>query len=218
MATISALEPQKKNPQRVNVYLDGDFAFALGRITAAWLQVGQELSEQKASELQEQDRIESTYQRALHFLSFRPRSIQEVAQNLHQHGLDQGLIDQTIARLRLAGLVDDEDFARTWIENRSTFRPRSQSALRFELRRKGLSEETIQSALEAGADDARLALLAARKQAHRYAGLEWSVFRQKLGSFLARRGFSYGTLTPVISEVWNEMQTADAGSFEENED
>jgi regulatory protein len=88
----------------------------------------------------------------------------------------------------------------------------------MELRRKGLDEDVIQSTLEEGVDEEALACAAARKQARRYAGLEWAQFRQKLGAFLARRGFSYSTLAPVVSKVWEELQTADAGStFDEKE-
>ncbi len=75
---ITAIEPQQRNPQRVNVYLDGAFAFGLTRITAAWLQVGQEISEEKIASLQAEDANEIAYQKALHFLSYRPRSSREI--------------------------------------------------------------------------------------------------------------------------------------------
>ncbi|MEW6093939.1 MAG: RecX family transcriptional regulator [Chloroflexota bacterium] len=215
---ITAIEPQKKNPRRVNVYLDGEFAFGLEHITAAWLRVGQELGDEKMAALQAEDARETTYQKALHFLSYRPRSSQEVRQNLSKRGCDETLVEETVCRLQRAGLVNDQEFARLWVENRSTFRPRSKSALRMELRRKGLSDEIIQSVLDESVDDEALAFESARKQARRYAGLEWPEFRQKLGAFLARRGFSYSTLAPVVSEVWKEIQTAEAGSIPENED
>jgi SOS response regulatory protein OraA/RecX len=67
-------------------------------------------------------------------------------------------------------------------------------------------------------DEEALAVEAARKQVRRYAGLEWLEFRQKLGSYLARRGFSYTILAPVVSKVWKESQMADAGSKTENEE
>ena len=79
---ITAIEPQQKNPQRVNIYLDGEFAFGLAVVVAAWLKVGQELGEEKIASLKMQDEREVTYQKALHFLSYRPRSSAEVRQNL----------------------------------------------------------------------------------------------------------------------------------------
>ena len=218
MRKITAIEPQKKNPQRVNVYLGGEFAFGLARITAAWLRTGQELSEEKVAALQADDTKEVTYQKALHFLSFRLRSSREVRQNLLKRGVDESLVDETVNRLERAGLLDDASFARAWVENRSTFHPRSKSALRMELRHKGLSDEVIRSVVDSEVDEEALAYEAARKQARRYAGLEWPGFRQKLGGFLARRGFSYTVLAPVVSKVWEELQTAGAGSTFENEE
>ncbi len=215
---ITAIEPQQKNPQRVNLYLDGEFAFGLAAVVAAWLRVGQELGEEKIASLKSQDEHEVTYQKALHFLSFRPRSSAEIRQNLSKRGISESLIEETLNRLQSTGQVDDEAFARAWVENRNTFRPRGKPALRMELRRKGLSDEIVQSVLNTQVDETALAITTARKYARRLIGLEWPEFRQKLSGFLARRGFSYTTLAPVVSEVWKETQTADAGSISDNED
>jgi regulatory protein len=215
---ITAIEPQQKNPQRVNVYLDGTFALGLSALVAAWLKVGQELDEAKTSRLKAEDEREVTYQKALHFLSYRPRSSMEVRQNLLRHGISASLIDETVKRLQNSGLVNDEAFARAWVENRNSFHPRGKPALRMELRRKGLNDEIVQSVLDTQVNEEALALEGARKYARRLTGLEWPEFRQKLGGFLARRGFSFTTLAPVVSEVWKETQTADAGSIPDIEE
>ena len=215
---ITAIEPQQKNSQRVNVYLDGEFAFGLASILAAWLKVGQELSEEKIASLKTDDESEITYLKALHFLSYRPRSSAEVHQNLTKRGISDTLAKATVSRLQSSGLVNDNAFAQAWVENRNTFRPRSKSALRMELRQKGLNDETIQSVLDEQVDEQALAFEAARKYARRLTGLEWPEFRQKLGGFLARRGFSYTTLAPVVSEVWKETQTADTGRTSDDEE
>jgi regulatory protein len=215
---ITAIEPQQKNPQRVNIYLDGEFTFGLAAVVAAWLRVGQEMGEEKIASLKMQDEREIMYQKALHFLSYRPRSSAEVRQNLSKRGISESLIEETLNRLQSTGLVNDEAFARAWVENRNTFRPRGKPALRMELRRKGLSDEIVQSVLDTQVNEADLALTTARKYARRLTGLEWPEFRQKLSGFLARRGFSYITLTPVVSEVWKETQTADAGSISDVEE
>jgi regulatory protein len=218
MRTITDIEPQQKNPRRVNVYLDGEFAFGLAVITAAWLKVGQQLSEEKIAALLESEAQEALYQKALHFLSFRPRSSQEVRRNLLEREADPELVEQTLLRLQAAGLVNDQDFAQAWVENRNTFRPRGRTALRQELRQKGLDEQVVQEVLDNNVDEEALALQAARRQARRYAGLDRDEFRRKLGGFLARRGFSYSTLVPVVSQVWQECQAAEAGNKTENKD
>jgi regulatory protein len=218
MNRITAIEPQQKNPQRVNIYLDGEFAFGLARITAGWLHVGQDLSQEKIASLQAEDASEMAFQKALHFLSYRPRSSAEVRQNLTKRGISEALVEETVTRLQGAGLLNDQEFAQAWVENRNTFQPRSKSALRMELRRKGLSDEILQPVLDEKVDEEALAFAAARKYARRLADLEWLAFRQKLSGFLARRGFSYSTLSPVVSEVWKETRTADNGEILNDKD
>jgi regulatory protein len=200
---ITAIEVQARNPQRVNIYLDGEFAFGLSRIVAAWLRVGQELNEEKIQSLQAAEQRERAYQQAMFFLSYRARSEAEIRQNLRKHDFPEAIIEETLERLRQDRLADDNRFAQAWVENRSTFRPRSRRMLAVELRQKGLSEEATRSALE-GVDDEALACEAARKRATRLRGLEWNEFRQKLSEFLARRGFPYSVIAPTVRQIWSE--------------
>ncbi len=206
MPKITALQPQKRDPQRVNIHLDGEYAFELARIVAAWLKVGQELSEEKIASLQAEDARERSYQQALLFLSYRARSESEIRQNLRKHEIPEDVIEQTLGRLRENRLADDDKFARAWVENCNTFRPRSRRALSVELRQKGLSDEAAQSALT-GLDEEALAYEAGLKKARRLEVLEWNEFRKKLSEFLARRGFPYSVIAPVVSRIWNETHT-----------
>jgi len=206
MPKITALQPQKRDPQRVNIHLDGEYAFSLARIVAVWLKVGQELSDEKIASLQTEDARERAYQQAMLFLSYRARSESEIRQNLRKHEIPEDVIEQTLERLRENQLANDDKFARAWVENRNTFRPRSRRALSVELRQKGISDEAAQSAL-AGLDEEALAYEAGLKKAHRLQVLEWSEFRKKLSEFLARRGFPYSVIAPTVSRIWNETHT-----------
>jgi len=203
MRKITAIEAQRNNPNRVNIHLDGEFAFGLSRIVAAWLKVGQELSDEKIAKIQADDARERAYQQAMLFLSYRARSESEIRQNLRKHEFPEEIIEETLERLRRDGLANDDQFARAWVENRGAFRPRSRRMLEMELRRKGLDEETVASAV-AGVDEETLAYEAAHKRAGRLNGLEWDAFRRKLSEFLARRGFPYSVIAPTVSRVWNE--------------
>jgi regulatory protein len=206
MKKITALEAQKKNPDRVNVHLDGEFAFALARITAAWLKVGDLLSEEKIARLQSEDERERAMGQALLFLSYRARSEKEIRQNLKKHEYSEAAIEHTLTRLRENRLADDNEFAQAWVENRSTFRPRSRRALTMELRQKGLDEETVKQAVS-DVDEEALAYETARKRAPRLANLEWNEFRRKLSDHLARRGFPYPVVSSVVTRIWNETHT-----------
>lgn len=209
MGKITALKVQKRNPNRVNIYLDDEFAFGLARITAAWLHLGQELSADKIASLQAQDAGEVAYQQALHFISFRPRSEDEVRKKLAEKGAEPEIIESVLARLRTAQLVGDEQFARKWIDNRSTFRPRSHRMLRYELHQKGVGEVFIQQALAEAENEPDLAYQAGRKYARRLEGLDWELFRKRISGFLGRRGFSYGTIAPVVRQIWDEIHSTE---------
>jgi regulatory protein len=203
MKKITAIEAQKNNPKRVNIYLDGEFAFGLDRFVAAWLTVGQALEDEKAASLQLNDEQEKAYQQAMLFLSYRARSEAEVRKNLEKHKFPAAVIERTIERLREERLVNDEQFAQAWVANRSEFRPRSRRALTVELRQKGLTEADIRSATGA-VDEESLAYEAAQKRVRRLDGLEWPEFRKKLSEHLARRGFGYEVIALTVKRLWAE--------------
>lgn len=205
---ITALKIQKRNPNRINVYLDGEYAFAVARIVGAWLQIGQLISDEKIAELQEQDTREVAYLRALKFLSYRPRSETEVQRKLIELGFADGVIVETIDRLRSHGMIGDDRFAKEWVENRSTFRPRSRRALAMELRYKGVPDEIIQQTLDEAVDEDKLAYQAALRRARRWSGMDWAEFRERLSAYLLRLGFSYGTISPLVHQVWSDLQNA----------
>jgi regulatory protein len=216
---ITALKVQKKNPNRVSIYLDEEFAFGVSRIVSAWLSVGQILSDEKIATLQQQETQEAALQKATLLLSYRPRSEAEIRQKLTEDGFETTVIATTIDRLRSNGLLQDEAFAQTWVENRGAFRPRSRKMLAYELRRKGVAEETIQQALETTGDESDLASQAAARYSHKLAAADWDEFQRRLLSFLARRGFSYATAAPVVRQIWLELHPTDGDvRISENED
>lgn len=206
MGTISALTTQKRNPNRVNVYLDGEFAFGLAAITAVPLRIGQELTAAEIERLQQTDELENAKQSAIRYIGYRPRSINEVRVHLRDKGFADTAVDQACERLEAVGLLDDMAFAQYWVEQRETFKPRSQLALRHELLQKGVSRDIIESVIT-NVDETAVALAAAQKQAARWQQLPEEEFKKKLGSYLQRRGFSYTLTKEIIAEMWNALST-----------
>jgi regulatory protein len=206
--TITALRFQKRNKNRVNVYIDGQFAFGLAAIEAAHLQVGQTLSANDIARLQRQDEVEKAYERALNFLSYRPRSEAEIRRNLRKKKVKDEVIDEAVDRLTRAGLLNDREFARYWVENRLQFNPRGARALRYELRRKGVPTSIIDDAL-ANLDETEAARKVAEAGARRLTNLEAREFRRRLGAYMARRGFSYAVIKPLVEETLETMRCED---------
>jgi regulatory protein len=198
--TITALKFQRRNKERVNIYLDGEYAFGLDAIQAAQLHKGQVLSEKEISALKVQDERNRAFDRAVNFLSYRPRSRAEVERYLRGKAIADDTVADVIVRLEQAKYLDDEDFARFWLENRERFRPRGQRALRYELRQKGVSDEIIARVL-GDVDDEAYAWRAVEGRLSRWANLPASEFRQKVTGFLSRRGFDYGTISLTLDKA-----------------
>ncbi len=203
---ITAIEAQKWRKDRVSVFIDDEYAFSLQDILAARLKRGQMLSDQEIASLRQQDAVESIYEKALHYLSFRPRSEQEMRRYLRDKGLDEGPSEQIVARLKRAHLVDDQDFAQFWVQSRQMHRPRGRRALRAELSRKGVPRDVIDGSIQ-DIDEEAQAFQAARTVAHRLASLEQRVFFHRLLGYLQRRGFGYDVAIKVIRELWQETSS-----------
>lgn len=205
---ITSLQFQKHTDERVNVYVDGKYALALPALEAARLRVGQSLSDADLARLRRVDAAAKAYDRAVQFLSVRPRSTAEVRRRLQQAELDEEAIHAALVRLTEQGYLNDAEFARYWIENRQQFRPMGEQALRQELRRAGLDSETIDESL-AGLDTSEAAYAAGRPRAERLRALleeDPAAFKQKLGNFLLRRGFSYEVSREVTNRLLREIQ------------
>lgn len=202
---ITALKAQKRNPDRVSVYLDGEYAFGVTRIVAAWLQVGQSLSDEKIATLQAAEAREVAFLKALKLLSYRPRSQAELERKLREDEVAEPVIETVIERLRAGGMVNDGVFAHNWVESRVTFHPRGRRVLAMELRQKGISDEIIEQALAETGDENELARQAAEKYARRLQGQDWETFYKRLTGFLIRRGFNYGTAAPIVRDLWDKQ-------------
>lgn len=205
--TITSLRFQKHTSDRVNVYLDGQYAFALPAVEAAHLRLGQHLDDADIEQLRAVDTRTKAYDRAVRFLSYRPRSVAELRRHLAEANVAPETIEETLARLTEQGYLDDAEFAHYWIENRQRFRPKGARALREELRQRGLDADTIAAALT-GLDAVEDAYQAARPRALRLAALVQADpvdFRRKLSNFLLRRGFDYDVTSEAVSRLLREL-------------
>ncbi len=195
---VTKIKVQKRKRDRVNVYLDGEYAFSLEMVVAASLKQGDILSDEEIQDLELRDSVQKAYDRTLNYLAYRPRSGAELRRYLTKRQVAPEVSERVLQRLSAAGLLDDEAFARYWVENRETFRPRGRRALRQELRQKGIDDELIAVILNEFNEE-ESAKRAAIKQARRYHNLDDAVFRQKMYSFLRRRGFDYEVVRETIS-------------------
>jgi regulatory protein len=139
------------------------------------------------------------YDVAVRYLGGRPHSVAEIARHLRSKRFDPVAIDAAIDKLRAQRYVDDEAFARYWVEQRERFKPRGDRALKSELLGKGVSRDVVDVVLGERAPDAdvELAKRALSRPMTRWATLSPPERKRKIHTYLAARGFDYATIEEV---------------------
>ena len=158
--------------------------------------------------LEREEQRWTAHDAALRLLSYRPRSERELGQRLRLRGIAGDVVDEEIERLRGAGLLDDEAFAQSWVEDRQANAPRGQRLLRYELLGRGVRAELAEAAVES-VDDRTSALFLARGRARRLGDLPFEQFSRRLAGFLERRGFGYDVVAEAVRTTWNENAPED---------
>ena len=197
---ITALKVQKHSQERVSVFIDDKFAVGVTIVVAATLRQGQYLSDAEIAKLKQEGERDKAYNQAIRFLGFRARSRAEIERYLNDKGYPADVVAETIGRLIEQRYLDDEEFARMWLEDRARFRPRGQMALQYELKQKGISKEIVDAVLT-DLDEDELAWAAVENQLRRWQNLEEQELRKKIIGFLSRRGFNYETAQHVVNRA-----------------
>lgn len=211
---ITALSGQTKNKDRVNVMVDGAYRFSLDvfQIADLGIRVGKNYTEEELVELETESQFGKLYGRALEYTMMRPHSAREIRDYLwrktrttkyksrsgelkEREGVSQTVADRVYDRLSEKGYIDDEKFAKFWVENRNQRKGSSARKLRSELQAKGVESSLIDSALAdtSRTDEDELAKIVAKKRA-RYPD------EQKFMQYLARQGFTYDDIKSALSD------------------
>lgn len=203
MPTITAIKPQK-NKKRVNIYLDGKFGFGidLGNFVTLGLKVERDLSDKEVEEIVKKSEFQKTLNKLLRFATLRPRSEKEIKDWFKRRKVHESLHKELFKRLNRLDLIDDTKFAQWWVEQRNSFKPRGKRALEMELRMKGIKKEIIREVLEeTEVDEKKIAKELLDKKSYRWKNLPKLEARQKMGAFLARKGFNWEMIEKVLNKL-----------------
>lgn len=200
MPVITSIK-QQKNKDRVNVYLDGEFGFGidLDNFVLLHLKVDQELTEDEVVEIVKKAEFQKTWQKLLRFAMVRPRSTKEISDWFKRKEVHESMHEDLIKKLRHFDLSDDEKFAKWWVEQRQSFRPKPKRILNQELKIKGVGQDIIEQVLgEEKVNEEKIAKELIEKKAYKWEKLEPRTRRQKMSQYLAGKGFSWGVIEKVI--------------------
>lgn len=219
MAKITDISVQARNPDRVNISVDGKYAFSLDifQVSELGVKVGKEYEASELSDLETESQFGKLYARGLEYCLMRPHSAKEIRDYLwrktrttkyksrtgeikERAGVSQTVADRVYNRLLQKGYINDQSFAKYWVENRNQTKGTSKRKLIAELRAKGVAASSIENALaQSSRDDSDELLKVISKKRKRYPEDE------KLIAYLARQGFSYDDIKSALSYVSEEI-------------
>ena len=203
---ITAIERLKRK-RRYEVRIDHVLVVPLSPevLAQANLRTGQEISDAQIEAIEEAEARHSALASALRLLAYRPRSEKEMRQALNRRKVRPDLVDATVNRLCELRLLDDREFARSYVDLKDRTSPRSRRMLRSELLSRGLDAASLDEPLS-GVDDEDAAYRAGAKKARSLSNTEYADFRRRLGDYLLRRGFNHEVARGTVRRLWEEQR------------
>ena len=191
---ITELRQGVKNPNRVNVFVDGKYAFSLDvtQVVDMGVKAGQKITEEELAELKKASDFGKLYQRTLEWILIRPRSVRETKDYLVRKQASE-FSKIIIQQLSERGYLDDRKFAEWYVENRFVKKGVSQRRLKMELIKKGIAREIIENVLDRRDDEEELRKMIDKKRT--------KYTPEKLIAYLVRQGFSYDLVRRLVDEI-----------------
>ncbi len=199
---ITDLKQGVKNPNRVNVFVNGKYSFSLdiSQVVEMGVKVGREINEKELEEFQKASEFGKLYQRTLEWVLIRPRSEREARGYLNKKTFEKKLnkdyVDTVVERLKEKKYIDDKKFAEYYVENRFVKKGISRKRLKMELKKKGVCDSVISEVLGARNDEDEIRKIIIKKQG--------KYDDEKMMAYLCRQGFSYDLVKNVMEEYYND--------------
>ena len=196
----------QQNKDRVNIYIDNEFAFGLDLEIAYKynLKKGMEIDETYINDVLKSEEQNNANNYALKFLSSRWRTEKEIEDRMTKKGFDKEIIDETLNYLKKYELINDRRFAETYAEEKIRLKKLGTYRIKYELCNKGVDEEIASEVVKKYSDDEfERAMELASKKIKSYKKDDKNAIYRKLGGYLQRRGFSYDCVSKVLRELVN---------------
>jgi len=195
---VTAIKQQAKRTNRYSVFVDGKYAFSLSEaaLLESKLHAGKELTKRQIGEYERISKDDKLHNQTLRYVALRPRSKWELETYLEKKKAPPALIKSILNKLSKAGFIDDEQFARAFVNDRRLLKPTSRRRLVAELRKKRIASGIIEKVVGSDAADELAALRATIERKRRQTKYQDD---KKLMQYLARQGFSYGDIKQALA-------------------
>jgi regulatory protein len=215
---VTKVEQQKRHPDRVNLYLDGEFALGLHKevLVKFSLRKGDTISKERVDELIDAEEYSRAKQKALLLINRRMRSEKEIRIKLREKEFHPRTIDSVVNYLHSIKFLNDEEFARAFIHDTQLRKPSGRKLLKLQLRLKGVTTSVVESVLNeniSSSQEKKAAQDAAIKIFQRYGNSKKKIAdvkkQKRIAQFLLRRGFSWSIASSVIKNIFKNQSLID---------
>ena len=199
MGKITSVTRQKKNKERVSIYVDGEYFGSLDEKTFvdAGLKSGDKLTDERWAELSVQGENRAAFNRGIYYISKAMHSKKQIKDYLVKKGYEQPAIDYALDKMSEYGYIDDEAYGRMILSHQINVKHAGTFAAKGELYKKGIPQDIAERILSEYDDDSQF-----ENAAIQYAKLEKKYRResderkkrQKIAQAMARRGFDWETI------------------------
>jgi len=207
---ITAITQQKKDETRYNVFIDGEYAFALPMQDILYfkLKAGKEVPEETVEYIRESLIYIKAQDLALHFIGYKMRTVKEIRMKLSEKEFSEDVIERVIVFLEKYGYADDREYCRKYIKEKLRMKPKSGYALKIELKQRGVSSRIIDEVmLETEMDEEGDAFRWLERKSRGNWPPADEKQKKKLYDFLLRKGYSYD----IIGEAFRQMNESYGG-------
>lgn len=205
---ITKIETQKKNKNRVSIFIDKKYAFGIYKKTLMKfeLETGMILTPELIEEIKVEDEYKKCFNSALNYLSYRSRTSDEIRKKMLDKEYGLNTITKVIKELKRLNYIDDLDYSKQYIEYKK--KKMGRRRIRYELERKGIDSRVIEQALLAYNSGKAYdqALRIAEKKNNQYGDISYQKRYNRLAGLLNRRGFSYDIIKNVLSEILSDYK------------
>jgi len=178
------------------------------------VKVGKQLTEEQIKEMKSESEVILAKEIAYRFISYKPRTLKEVSDKLKAKGFQSDLVSKVVEELKNYGFINDLEYARNFVLNRSRSKTLGELALRRELLSKGISSEIVDEVLserENLIDEFEIALDLAQGKLKQIKSLKKrkkgrDEYKRRIYEFLLRRGFKFETINRVMREVFDDFE------------
>ena len=210
MGIITKIEAQKRNKERVNIYIDEDYAFSLSAelVYKEGLVAKMEVDSERLSKIATEEGFLKCKEAALRTIERTYKTEKEMRDKLILKEFDINLIDRTIEFLKEYNLLNDENYVKMYVKDK--IKSEGQNKIKYALMRKGINEELIREEIAKFNDGSQkeVAYDLAVKKYNLLAKREDDKYKisQKLYRFLTTRGYDYSVVSEVVKKVINSEE------------